>query len=90
VSDDELKELARLGKRIERHHACPQDIEWAIERRGDESTIHLLQSRAETVWSRRAAEAPAAPSGSAIDRVLSEMLGRVGADRIADRERGGQ
>jgi pyruvate, water dikinase len=89
VSDDELRELAQLGKQIERHHGAPQDIEWAIERRDGESVVHLLQSRAETVWSRREGEAPQPAGGSATQRVLSDMLGRVGADRVLGDKRGG-
>jgi pyruvate, water dikinase len=89
VSDDELRELAQLGKQIERHHGRPQDIEWAIERREGETIVHLLQSRAETVWSRREADAPQSAGGTATQRVLSDMLGRVGADRIRGDKSGG-
>lgn len=41
LTDNELKELVRLGDRVERHFGCPQDIEWAIEG----GAISLLQSR---------------------------------------------
>jgi pyruvate, water dikinase len=37
----EIRELVDLGNRVEKHFACPQDIEWAIE--GDKT--YLLQSR---------------------------------------------
>jgi pyruvate,water dikinase len=57
VSDEELAKLLDIAKRVEKHYAAPQDIEWAIDRaRGG---IHLLQSRPETVWANREA-APAA------------------------------
>ena len=44
-----LSEL--LARRAEKHYRCPQDVEWAIDAvSGD---VLLLQSRPETVWSRR-------------------------------------
>ncbi len=52
LSTGEVKQLAELGRAIERHHGCAQDIEWAIC--GADSAapeIFLLQSRPETVWS---------------------------------------
>jgi tRNA pseudouridine(55) synthase len=32
LSDKEIKELATLGKKLEKHYFFPQDIEWAIEK----------------------------------------------------------
>jgi pyruvate,water dikinase len=46
LDDKEIKELSRLGKKIEEHYGRPQDIEWAIE--GDE--ILIVQSRAVTTF----------------------------------------
>ena len=40
LDEDELRELAAMGKRLERHFGKPQDIEWAIDDR-----LYLLQSR---------------------------------------------
>jgi pyruvate,water dikinase len=51
LSDAELQQLRSLGRRIERHYGCAQDIEWAIDR--ESGAILLLQSRPETVWSVR-------------------------------------
>jgi pyruvate,water dikinase len=42
LSDDELRRLAELALQIERHYFSPQDIEWAINQRGQ---IYVLQSR---------------------------------------------
>lgn len=54
LTDGQIIAIARLAKRIERHFGCPQDIEWALDRRrSDDDGIRLLQSRPETVWSRR-------------------------------------
>jgi phosphoenolpyruvate synthase/pyruvate phosphate dikinase len=50
LTDEEVVEVATLGKRIERALGAPQDIEWAI---GPERDVHLLQTRPETIWSRR-------------------------------------
>jgi pyruvate,water dikinase len=57
LTDDEIAAVARLARRAEKHYRCPQDVEWAI----DETTgdVLLLQSRPETVWSRRVRQAPA-------------------------------
>jgi pyruvate,water dikinase len=57
LDDREIKELARIAKNIERHYGCPQDIEWAIEKDSPfPENVHILQSRAESVWSQRKKE----------------------------------
>ncbi len=50
LTDDEVLAVAALARRAEKHYGCPQDVEWALDDRG----VWLLQSRPETVWSRRA------------------------------------
>ena len=60
LEPDELQRLVELAREIERHYGRAQDIEWAIDRRLGE--ILVLQSRAETVWSRRPAATPALPA----------------------------
>lgn len=72
LRDEQIAALARLGRRVEDLCGAPQDIEWAITDEG----IVLLQSRPETVWSRRAATAVATPRPRAIDHVF-EQLGRA-------------
>jgi pyruvate,water dikinase len=54
LSDDEIQAVARLARRAEKHYKCPQDVEWAID--GAQSVL-LLQSRPETVWSRKPRQA---------------------------------
>ncbi len=44
IPDTHIKELARLGKKIEKHYEKPQDIEWAIEK----NQIYIVQARAVT------------------------------------------
>ena len=71
LTDLEIVELADLGRRVETHYACPQDIEWAIDRSRDE--MLLLQSRPETVWSRK--PRPRATAGSALALIAATMTG---------------
>jgi pyruvate,water dikinase len=52
LSDEEIGAVARLARRAEKHYRCPQDVEWALD--GLSGDVLLLQSRPETVWSRRA------------------------------------
>ena len=44
----QVRAVAELAKRVERHYGSPQDVEWALDATGD---VLLLQSRPETVWS---------------------------------------
>jgi pyruvate,water dikinase len=54
LTDDEIRAVARLARRAEKHYGCPQDVEWAIDpARPEGENVVLLQSRPETVWSRR-------------------------------------
>jgi len=58
LSDDEVLELAKCGKQIEKHYGCPQDVEWAIDLDLPfPENVFILQSRPETVWSQRKKEA---------------------------------
>jgi pyruvate, water dikinase len=52
LTDDEVKAIARLARQAEKHFGRPQDVEWAVTVDDDGlNTVHLLQSRPETVWS---------------------------------------
>lgn len=46
LTDEEIKRIAQYGKQIEKHYGVPQDIEWAVDQKGE---IYLLQARPETV-----------------------------------------
>jgi len=46
LSDAQIKELARLGKKLEEHYEKPQDVEWAVER----ERLYLVQTRAVTTF----------------------------------------
>lgn len=56
LTDEEIIAVARLARRAEKYYGCPQDIEWAIDSQlpAGENVL-LLQSRPETVWSRKSA-----------------------------------
>jgi pyruvate,water dikinase len=69
LADPEILALADLGRRVSEHYGSPQDIEWAITDAG----LVLLQSRPETVWSRRPATPVAAPKARAFDHVLDRL-----------------
>jgi pyruvate, water dikinase len=69
LSDEELQQLRELGRRIERHYGCAQDIEWAIDRAS--GAILLLQSRPETVWSATDAAPLAKPQQDPLMHVMS-------------------
>jgi pyruvate, water dikinase len=75
LTDDEIAAVARLARRAEKHYRCPQDVEWAIDEvSGD---VLLLQSRPETVWSRRpaAASCNADPITSMVQTLLKPSHG---------------
>jgi pyruvate,water dikinase len=73
ITDDELRGLAAIAKKVERHYGRPQDIEWAIDQEG---SIFLLQSRPETVWSKRDAAPVAQARANAIEHVFAALGGR--------------
>jgi cytochrome P450 len=55
----QVRAVAELAKRVERHYGAPQDVEWALDAAGD---VLLLQSRPETVWSTRKTAARPRPA----------------------------
>jgi len=82
LTDEEILELARLGKRIEKHYGYPQDIEWAVDRDLPfPDNVVILQSRPETVWSQKRTEPAMAPQEKPSDYVASFLLGRLKSDK---------
>lgn len=76
LSQEELAELVRIGRRVEDHYGRPQDIEWAIDRSGVfPASLYLLQSRPETVWTGRDSEPLARPKANPFDHVLAVLGG---------------
>ncbi len=56
LTDEEVRRLAELAKKIEEHYGRPQDIEWAIDKDLPfPENVFIVQSRPETVLSLKAA-----------------------------------
>ncbi|HEX6519090.1 MAG TPA: PEP/pyruvate-binding domain-containing protein [Streptosporangiaceae bacterium] len=68
LTDDQVRELARLARRVEDHYGTAQDIEWALL---DDGSVVLLQARPETVWAARDDAPVAAPKARPGDHVLA-------------------
>jgi len=74
LSNEDLFELVRVAKRIERYYGVPQDIEWAMEKNLKfPENIFILQSRPETVWSRKE-EGPVIGRKSGYDLIMDRAL----------------
>ena len=74
LSDAQVIAVARLAKSLEKSMGCPQDVEWAIDRdRSNAADVVILQSRPETVWSRKK-PAPAKSYAMGIEGVIGTLL----------------
>lgn len=77
LSDAEIIAVAQMAKAVERHYGSPQDIEWAIDNElPDGEDVVLLQSRPETVWSRKP-KTPISRSESPLESIVSTLLAPV-------------
>jgi pyruvate,water dikinase len=57
LEQQEIKELAKIAKEIEKHYGRAMDIEWAIDKDFSfPENVFILQARPETVWSQRKKE----------------------------------
>ena len=58
LSDEEVRAVAALARRAEKHYGSPQDVEWAIDADAAraEPTSCCSSRRPETVWSRKKPE----------------------------------
>jgi pyruvate,water dikinase len=73
--DDEITQLAWMGKQIEKHYGCPLDIEWALDKDLPAGgNLFILQARPETVWSRRERAAIAGTDSSAMRYIVASLL----------------
>lgn len=73
--DDEVTELAWMGKQIEKHYGRPMDIEWAVDKDLPAGgNIFILQARPETVWSEKPQPTTALTGASAMDYIVASML----------------
>ncbi len=74
VSDEELMELTRIGKLIERHYGIPQDIEWAFDNNLPfPDNMMILQSRPETVWTRKKREPVLTPRANLLEMMVDRL-----------------
>ena len=54
LEDQEIKELVKIAKEIEKHYDRAMDIEWAIDKDFSfPESVFIVQARPETVWSQR-------------------------------------
>ena len=61
LTDTDLRAIAVLARRAEKHYGSPQDVEWAVDRHLPEGeNVVMLQSRPETVWSQKKGPATSA------------------------------
>lgn len=74
LTDEQVHELVRLGKQVERFRGAPQDVEWAIDYAGN---LFLLQVRPETVWSSKgpAQDGPPTRHRGALECVVDQLSG---------------
>ncbi len=75
LNDEELQALWAIGRKVESHYRCAQDIEWAID--SADARVWLLQSRPETVWSAK----DSAPAARAADNPLAHVMSVFGGRR---------
>lgn len=84
LGEPQITALVRIARQCEKHYGCPQDMEWAVDAQAAEEAtgeeegadvIYLLQSRPETVWSRREATAVPAPREKAFEHVFAVLGG---------------
>ncbi len=73
LTEEEVIELARIGKKIEEHYGVPQDIEFAVDKELTfPNNIFIVQSRPETVWSMK--ETVSTSSSSTITSVAEARI----------------
>jgi len=74
LSDAQIIAVAKLAKQLERSMGGPQDVEWAVDRDlPAEDAVVALQSRPETVWSRK----PKAQSSQSFSTGTAGVLGAL-------------
>lgn len=75
LSDEEIKELAKIGKKIEKHYGVPQDVEWAVDEDLDfPENIIILQARPETIWSKKKSKPVMESKGNATEKIARGLI----------------
>lgn len=78
VTAEELKEICRVSKAIDKYYGKPYDIEFAID--ADlpfPDSVIILQVRPESVWSKKEAEGRTGEKKDALDRIVSQLVSGV-------------
>ena len=71
LSDEEAKEVGRLGKILENHFNIPQDTEWAVDEDfGFPESVVLLQTRPEVIAQQKK------PADQVVDLMLTRFIKR--------------
>ena len=82
LNDEEVIELAKQARSIEKYYKCPQDIEFAIDKNLEfPKNILILQSRPETNWGQRQ-EPLTKPRGHIVDHMLDWLAGEASPDKL--------
>jgi pyruvate,water dikinase len=72
--DEDVIELAKVGKLIEKHYAKAMDIEWAIDKDMPATRrVMIVQSRPETVWSQKKAGPQVKPKVSTLQYITASL-----------------
>lgn len=72
LTDSEVIELAKGGKRIEQHYGVAQDIEWVIDKDLPfPENIFFVQTRPETIWSTKQTESKLKTTGDVTADVVN-------------------
>lgn len=75
IDKEELKEICRISKAIDRYYGKPYDIEFAID--ADLSfpeNVIILQVRPESVWSKKEIKPKIEKKKDAMDRVINQLI----------------
>ncbi len=75
VTGEELQEICRVSKAIDKYYGMPYDIEFAID--ADlpfPDNVIILQVRPESVWSKKSAEAKTEQKKDPLDRIVSQLV----------------
>lgn len=75
INKEELDELCRVAKSIDKYYKKPYDIEFGID--ADlpfPENVIILQVRPESVWSKKEAEPKTEKKKDAMDRIISQLV----------------
>jgi pyruvate, water dikinase len=72
LTEEEVIEIARIGKEVELHYGVAQDMEWVVDRYLPfPDNVFFVQTRPETIWSKKQTESRLKSSGSVTGDVVS-------------------